>query len=212
MQAVSHAREVGRERRLGAAVDVIGGAAAVARDGRDRHERAGAARLEALGQHADEERGCDEVGVQRLACDLGIARGLRLVRQDSLRDECRVEPAQRLDRGVDEPRMSRGVVQIGKRGAHGGRAARAQVRSNRLELCRVPRDEMQARAALRQEARRGLRDRGSGAEDGDALEAHAVTRRQKLDEKAGSAWLASSAQRGNERLKVSGDMCASLAG
>src|SRR5436190_357411 len=57
-----------------------------------------------------------------------------------------------------------------------------------------------------------LRDRGGGAEDHDALEAHRVTRRQKLEEKAGSRSASSSRQRGNETRKVSGDMRASFAG
>ncbi len=109
--------------------------------------------------------------------------------------------------------MALELIEIGDRDADRAAAACGEIRANGFQLRRVARHQVKAHARTRQAPRGRLRDRRGGSEDEHAVVAHrAVTRRQKLEENAGSMWRSKVFHSGNPARKVSGDMRASFAG
>ncbi len=74
---------------------------------------------------------------------------LRLVAQNAMRQIRDIHSAQRVDRMRQQLRMPFRVVEIGNRGLHKPRPARAQIGSHSGQLLRIPRHQKQARALRR---------------------------------------------------------------
>ena len=144
------------------------------------------------------------------ALEVGCACGL--VGEGALRDERGVEAAERGLGFVEEGAMARKVVEVRARRGDRRGAARREVGPHRFELGGIAAYEMKPCAPRSEAPRHGLRDRGGRAENDDSLEPHRVTRRQKLDENAGSTCALNSSRFGNDARKVAGDMRASFAG
>ena len=90
----------------------------------------------------------------------------------------------------------RDIVRVEHLAADTGAATHGKVGGNRRQPRLVARDEIERVTPPGKNARRGLRDCRRGADDQYFSHASSVTRRQKLEEQAGSMYCENSCQRG----------------
>jgi GT2 family glycosyltransferase len=193
-QPPAQALAEGRDRGLGAPVEVVAAPAAIAGHRRDHGERAGALALEGPGQLEEQRDDGGAVGRELAQRERGVRLARGLVGQGAVGDQHDVESAERPHRGVDHRRVPGRVDGVHLEGVRRGGAADGEIGPEGVELAGVPPHEEQAGALRGPEPRAGGGDRGRRADDQDPL--HRVTRCQKRDISAGSRRDSSFAQSG----------------
>ena len=189
LEAIAKAGEVRGEGGLGGAVDVIAGAAAIAGDARYGDDAAGGALLEAEGEMGEEGDGAEVIDAERGLCEEGVELAGLLVRERAVADDGEIEAAELLDGGVDEGGVEGEIVKVEGGGVDRGVVTELEIAGDELEPGFRAGGEEEGGAGLRQLIGEGLGNAGGGADDEGffhGVSCGRVTRRQKLEENAGS--------------------------
>ncbi len=168
VDAIAHAVDERGQAGLGAAVDVVGFAAAIAGDGAEDGDGAGAALGAEVSEPSEQADGSGVVGVDDLRGVVEVALGLRLIAKYTERDKRDIESAECVDGVCEKVCVVLGAVEVGDGCIDEGGAACARVGGNGGEAIRIARDEEEAVAASGPEADAGFGDAGGRAEDEDA--------------------------------------------